>query len=1013
MLKLAIDVGGTHTDAVLLDLDSETGEIKILAHDKIPSSTAGVTDSVLTIVERVLQKAQDSGHKISLDKINLHLGTTHFVNALKQRDGLDKVAIVRLALPASDLVPPFFSWPQGDASLLYSIYGLSAILHGGCEKKDGRVISKLSRRELEHLANRIGSSDIKHIVLSAPFSPIRPEMEKLAKKILQELLPAGISISLSQSFSGGILQRENAAALNAALLGKAKIVFQELTEQLDNLGLTAPILVTRNDGSFMSVNEAVRMPLLAYSAAQINSIRGAGMLLPEFHDAIVVDIGGTTTDVGLLLNHSPHMTNLTTQEEGVEFEMDCAHQTMIPVGGGATITRTLKGEVVLHARVLEGQERPLYQGGDVFTLFDLALIQRRFALKGVEPDMLQQAAVSLGYSEKDIRHADKLMHRQVANAIDATRIDNRAMPIVLCGGGAVLLSKKILEKYIRLPYKKILIPEYAEVANAVGASGATIRTQHSVIFVGKGEEEKAEAVLEAKRKAEASGALPASIRVVSSNEQEYSYSLDGQKLYVVVVEGRLASGFIDHMKMKTFSSENLIETVSVDRESLLQDDFYKKQYLTPDPLLVVSCSSVAEKNTKILTATDVEHFAIGAGYLGSGGGGDVKVALQMARGLMRNGIPISMVDDLSKLNDDDYVFCVGYGGMPEIIPEKLTSSLSGSNAITNMKRQLELKLGEEVNAVGVVPIEIGGANGLFAATQAAAAGYPILDMDTMGRAFPRLLMNSANIDGDFDSHLMVLAKEDEDGGHIVVTKKTLAECEMQMYKEVGDNGGAMFIAAMPMTVKQAKAWCMQGTVSAAIKIGERVSYSLQRRLPTAESLNQSLYGTQYKSCRQVFQGTMIEVNRNSDGRHNLGDVVLVDNLGRRRCCIFYKNENLVVTLNGEVAAQMPNIITMVNPDTGLAFGSSSDYHAGLRVAVIEITCPQYFLKTNGDLRDNVVPVLLNEDMREHIAEARRPNIAPGLSLFEEQKEVESESEFVPPIAKNKDDDRRHFEAGLH
>ena len=275
MLKLAIDVGGTHTDAVLLKQDQIEGAIEVLARVKIPTLKSSVTDSVMSVTDALLAIAESDGHKVMREKINIHLGTTHFANALRQREELEKVALIRLALPASDFVPPFFSWPQGKDSLLNSVYGYSAIVHGGCES-DGKIISKLSYDELKEVAECIKLKKITRVVLSAPNSPTHPQMELAAQKILREMLPKNVIISVSHAFpEGGILDRENAAVLNASLLGKAQSVFTELNEKLIQRGLTSPLFVTRNDGSFMMVEEAITKPLLAYSSGQINSIRGA------------------------------------------------------------------------------------------------------------------------------------------------------------------------------------------------------------------------------------------------------------------------------------------------------------------------------------------------------------------------------------------------------------------------------------------------------------------------------------------------------------------------------------------------------------------------------------------------------------------------------------------------------------------------------------------------------------------------------------------------------------------
>ena len=197
------------------------------------------------------------------------------------------------------------------------------------------------------------------------------------------------------------------------------------------------------------VEEAITKPLLAYSSGQINSIRGAGML-GDFHDALVVDIGGTTTDVGLLKKKSPHMTNLHKQEEGVEFIIDCAHHNTIALGGGSIIARVdnqiklLKYSLQNHVTISDNKGLPFYLGGEIFTLTDLALILKRVKIEKIDNEEVKRHALARNFTDKDFENADFLMHKSVAEAIDETRISDAILPVILCGGGASLVDTKKL-----------------------------------------------------------------------------------------------------------------------------------------------------------------------------------------------------------------------------------------------------------------------------------------------------------------------------------------------------------------------------------------------------------------------------------------------------------------------------------------------------------------------------------------------------------------------------------------
>ena len=102
----------------------------------------------------------------------------------------------------------------------------------------------------------------------------------------------------------GILERENAALLNASLGELATKVVSNMEAALAERGLRCPFYVSQNDGTLMSAQFIARYPALTFSSGPTNSLRGAAVL-SGMQDALVVDIGGTTLDVGVLANGFP------------------------------------------------------------------------------------------------------------------------------------------------------------------------------------------------------------------------------------------------------------------------------------------------------------------------------------------------------------------------------------------------------------------------------------------------------------------------------------------------------------------------------------------------------------------------------------------------------------------------------------------------------------------------------------------------------------------------------------
>ena len=200
MIRIGIDVGGTNTDAVLMD-----GQ-EVLHAIKTPT-TADVTSGVLKALEMVLE-GRETGNVAGV-----MIGTTHFTNAIVQRRELAPTAIVRLGLPATQSLPPMVSWPD---DLRQALGGHIYLAHGGWEF-DRRPLSPLDPDELRGIALETKNKGVKNIAISAVFSPINTSIETDAATIIKEVHPdAEITVS-SEIGRVGLLERKNAAIINACL----------------------------------------------------------------------------------------------------------------------------------------------------------------------------------------------------------------------------------------------------------------------------------------------------------------------------------------------------------------------------------------------------------------------------------------------------------------------------------------------------------------------------------------------------------------------------------------------------------------------------------------------------------------------------------------------------------------------------------------------------------------------------------------------------------------------------
>ena len=204
--RIGIDVGGTNTDAVLLEEDAVAAAVKT---PTTPDVTAGIIRALATLVERA-PAARDAQAAM--------IGTTHFTNAVVQRRDLGRVAAVRIGLPSGASLPPFVDWPEDLAAL---VRGEVVMLEGGHEF-DGRPLVPFDAKGMRAAARRIREAGIRSVAVAAVFSPLNASCEEEAAAILRDECP-DVAVTLSHRLGRiGLLERENAALLNACLIELAR-----------------------------------------------------------------------------------------------------------------------------------------------------------------------------------------------------------------------------------------------------------------------------------------------------------------------------------------------------------------------------------------------------------------------------------------------------------------------------------------------------------------------------------------------------------------------------------------------------------------------------------------------------------------------------------------------------------------------------------------------------------------------------------------------------------------------
>src|SRR6266852_2436276 len=250
MRRIGIDVGGTNTDAVLL-------EDGLVVHAIKTPTTPDVTTGILTALAGLMDQPEVARRSID----GVVIGTTHFVNAIVQRRDLSRVAAVRIGLPASASLPPFCDWPEDLAEL---VRGEVFMLEGGHDY-DGRTIVPFDELGMRRAARRIRRSGFRSVAVAAIFSPLDPSCEERAREILSEECPDA-SVTLSHDLGRiGLLERENAALLNAALIDLARTTVEGFTQAIAASRITAPLYLTQNDGTVMSAETAAHLPVMSFA----------------------------------------------------------------------------------------------------------------------------------------------------------------------------------------------------------------------------------------------------------------------------------------------------------------------------------------------------------------------------------------------------------------------------------------------------------------------------------------------------------------------------------------------------------------------------------------------------------------------------------------------------------------------------------------------------------------------------------------------------------------------------
>jgi N-methylhydantoinase A/oxoprolinase/acetone carboxylase beta subunit len=390
------------------------------------------------------------------------VGTTHFINAAIEHDArrLNKVAVIRLSKSFLREVPPFSDFPQGLAKI---INGYVGYVDGGLQI-DGSQESPIVESQVVARCAEIRALGLSSVVVAGVFSPIDEifQQEEQVRMIISRELPSVEIICSHEVANIGFLERENASILNAAILKYAKRTVNGFRRAMRSLRLTCPLFLTQNDGTLLDAASAAKFPIRTFASGMTNSMRGAAYLAA--HDtrkssAIVVDIGGTTSDVGVLLPSGlPRQASAFVTVAGVRMNYAMPHLHSIGLGGGTIVREDTDGKVTVGPDSVGHYltRDALVFGGTVLTASDIAVAAGK-------AEIGDSSHVRHLKSEK-VADAQRSIKTLLERAIDVIKTSPDPMLVLLVGGGAVIAPESLAGA------SELKLPPYHDVANAVGAA---------------------------------------------------------------------------------------------------------------------------------------------------------------------------------------------------------------------------------------------------------------------------------------------------------------------------------------------------------------------------------------------------------------------------------------------------------------------------------------------------------------------------------------------------------------
>jgi N-methylhydantoinase A/oxoprolinase/acetone carboxylase beta subunit len=519
---IGLDVGGTHTDVVLL------GKSGIERAVKVPTDESELFNTILTGIDKITAGIDSS----VIERIVL--STTLITNAVVQNK-LPEVGMIVSSGPGID--PEYYR----TNSFYYHVSG--SIDHRG------REVEPIDSNEIEKIAWNLKKEGVKYVGVVGKFSVRNPSHEQNISRILGNFFDkvfTGHRISGNLNFP----RRIATTHINTAAYPIHKKFFDAVKKTLHKKGLNVPIDILKADGGTMSLDSSTDFPGHAIFSGPAASAVGAMAFAPDNEDCIVLDIGGTTTDIAVLINHAPVLNPLGISLGRYKTLIRSLETHSIAVGGDSAVTLDNQNNLKI------GPERigpAMLYGGPVPTITDALAVLGK--IKECDRDKsysgIQSLALKAGTSAIEMASLifDKACYMILSEISDmVSRINSKPVytihevmegyrlnpkKILLIGGPAPYFAGRIEDLS---EFRIGVVPRW-EVANAIGA--AIARTTCEVTLFSDTEQGFAVSVEEGFREKVASNfSISEAIKMASSllMEKAIKRGADASDLETEIVE---------------------------------------------------------------------------------------------------------------------------------------------------------------------------------------------------------------------------------------------------------------------------------------------------------------------------------------------------------------------------------------------------------------------------------------------------------------------------------------------